>query len=224
MRHIKSILAIAAMVGALFSMSSCSETDDTVEEYADWKNKNEAYFTSKYNAVKQAIAAGDKSWKIIKSYARDASTTGEPTDYILVKVIRSGEGSGPPLFTDTVRVHYRGQFIASATHVDSKDKELGYVFDTSWSTDDFNEDISVPAKFCVNSLCDGFSTALQNMRIGDRWIVYMPYQLGYGTTELKSVPAYSTLVFDMTLAAFYRAGTKVPQWSSNEGFLWEENY
>lgn len=224
MRHIKSILAIAAMVGALFSLSSCSETDDTVEEYVDWKNKNEAYFTSKYNAVKQAIAAGDKSWKIIKCFARDASTIGQPTDYILVKVIRSGEGSGPPLYTDSVRVHYRGQLIASATHVDSKDKELGYVFDTSWNTDTFNEEISVPVKYGVSSLCDGFSTALQNMRIGDRWLVYMPYELGYGTTDYGVIPAYSTLVFDMALAAFYRVGTTVPQWSSNEGFLWEENY
>ena len=109
-------------------------------------------------------------------------------------------------------------------NVPGKDKELGYVFDTSWNTDTFNEEISVPVKYGVSSLCDGFSTALQNMRIGDRWLVYMPYELGYGTTDYGVIPAYSTLVFDMALAAFYRVGTTVPQWSSNEGFLWEENY
>jgi len=224
MRYIKSILALSAIMVAAFSLTACSETDDTVEEYADWQKKNEAFFTSKYNAAKQAVSSGDKSWKIIKSYARDASSTGKPTDYILVKVIRNGEGSGSPLFTDSVRVHYQGRLLASATHIDSNDKELGLVFDKSWSTDTLNEDISVPAKYGVGSLVDGFSTALQNMRIGDRWLVYIPYQLGYGTTDNGSIPAYSTLVFDIALAAYYRAGTKVPQWSSNEGFLWEENY
>lgn len=54
--------------------------------------------------------------------------------------------------------------------------------------------------------------------------VYMPYELGYGTTDYGVIPAYSTLVFDMALTAFYRVGTTVPQWSSNEGFFWEENY
>ena len=214
-----------AFMAALLCLSGCKETDDTVDEFPDWQKRNEAFFAAKYQAAKSAIAQGDNSWKIIKSYTRsDPSEQGETTDYIVVKVINEGTGSGSPLYTDTVRVHYKGQMIASTSYIDSEDRELGYVFDKSWSTDVFDSRIFTPSKFAVSGVIDGFSTALQHMRIGDRWIVYMPYQLGYGTTELKSVPAYSTLVFDMTLAAFYRAGTKVPQWSSNEGFLWEENY
>jgi len=61
------------------------------------------------------------------------------------------------------------------------------------------------------------------MHIGDRWKVYMPYQLAYGESGSSSIPGYSTLVFDMTLVAYYRAGTTLPDWSANKSFLCEEN-
>ena len=210
-----------ALVAAL-CLTACSETDDKVEEYPDWQNKNEAFFASKYNAAKQAVASGSKEWKVFKSYARDPEKEGAATDYIVVKVLREGTGSGCPLFTDSVRVHYRGQLLASTSHVDSSDRELGQVFDKSWATDEFNEQVSVPAKFAVSSVVDGFSTALQHMHIGDRWLVYIPYQLGYGTTGSSSIPAYSTLVFDIALSAYYRVGVRVPDWQGNENLLWEE--
>ena len=93
---------------------------------------------------------------------------------------------------------------------------------SSWSTNSFDERIFVPAKFAVADVVDGFSTALQHMRIGDRWKVYIPYQLGYGTNVNGSIPAYSTLIFDMALAAYYHPGKKVPDWSANEMQIWEE--
>ena len=220
MKNVFHTLTAALM--AVLCLSACSETDDKVEEYPDWRNKNEAFFASKYNAAKQAIASGSKEWKVIKSYARNTEKEGAATDYIVVKVLREGTGSGCPLFTDSVRVHYRGQLLASATHFDSKDPELGLVFDKSWGTDEFNEKVSVPAKFAVSSVVDGFSTALQHMHIGDRWLVYMPHQLGYGSSTSGSIPVYSTLVFDIALSAYYRAGVKVPDWQGNEGLLWEE--
>ena len=212
---------IVALV-AVMCLSACSETNDEVEEYPDWINKNEAFFAAKYTAAKQAIASGSKEWKVIKSYARDPEIEGTYTDYIVVKVLREGTGSGCPLFTDTVRVHYRGQLLASATHVDSKDPELGMIFDQSWGTDEFNEQLSVPMKFAVSTVVDGFSTALQHMHIGDRWLVYIPYQLGYGTQGTSGIQGYSTLVFDIALSAYYRVGVKVPDWQSNEGLRWEE--
>ena len=208
-RHFISVL------GAFFlalSFTACSETDDTVEEFPNWKKANDAFFVAKYNAARQAIANGDNTWLIFKNYAKDASVTGDPTDYIVVKVINEGTGSGYPLFSDSVRVHYRGQLMTSTSYVDSEDPELGMVFDKSWSGTTFDASTFVPAKFSVASTAVGFSTALQHMRIGDRWKVYMPYNLGYGEEDNGVIPAYSTLVFDMALAAYYRAGTTVPAW------------
>ena len=145
-----------------------------------------------------------------------------PSDYILVKVLEEGTGSGCPLYTDTVRAHYRGQLLASTTHVDKTDSELGMVFDTSWSGDVFDKNTFAPMKFGVAVVVDGFSTALQHMHIGDRWRVYIPYQLGYKDREDASIPAYSTLVFDVMLAAYYRPGQLVPSWASENWMLWDE--
>ena len=205
-----------------FCFAACSETDDKVEEFPNWKSKNEAYFSAKYNTVKQAIQSGDTSWKIFKTYAKDPSKEGSPTDYILVKVIENGTGSGCPLFTDTVRVHYRGQLLASTSYVDSSDSELGLVFGTSWSSNEFDKTSFVPSKLGVANVVDGFSTALQHMHIGDRWKVYIPYQLAYKEEGNDAIPGYSTVVYDMSLAAYYRPGKLVPDWASENWLLWEE--
>lgn len=223
MKQMSYIKIVLAFLVAMVCFTGCKETDDSVEEFPDWKNKNEAFFAAKYQAAKSAIAQGDKSWKIFKSYARRDTVEGAPVDYIVVKVLDEGEGSGSPLFTDTVRVHYRGQMIASTSYVDSEDRELGYVFDKSWSTDTFDRRIFTPSKFAVSGMVDGYSTALQHMRIGDRWKVYIPHQLGYGSQANGPIQPYSTLVFDIALVAYYRPGVRVPDWNANTDVLWEES-
>ena len=42
------------------------------------------------------------------------------------------------------------------------------------------------------------------MHRGDYWRIYIPYQLGYGGTARSSIPAYSTLVFDLRLEDFWQ--------------------
>ena len=59
------------------------------------------------------------------------------------------------------------------------------------------------------SLVDGFTTALMSMHRGDHWTVYIPHQLGYGTSASGTVPAYSTLIFDLRLVDFSHPGTKL---------------
>ena len=41
--------------------------------------------------------------------------------------------------------------------------------------------------------------ALQRMRAGDKWIIYIPYTMGYGTRASGPIPAFSTLVFEVEL-------------------------
>jgi len=43
------------------------------------------------------------------------------------------------------------------------------------------------------------STALQNMEVGDKWEVWIPQELGYGAIPQTSIPAYTTLVFEIEL-------------------------
>ena len=75
----------------------------------------------------------------------------------------------------------------------------GVVFDQKMDEEGYD-----PAEFEVSGVVDGWATALQHMHVGDRWEVWIPYQLGYGVTGSSggsvTILPYSTLVFDMEVA------------------------
>lgn len=78
------------------------------------------------------------------------------------KVNRSGpEGGAHPRMGDLVKVHYHGQLLD------------GTVFDSSY-------DRGVPASFGLQGIIPGWVEALQLMRPGDDWEVWLPSDLGYG--------------------------------------------
>ncbi len=206
------LLALLAPVGLL---SSCSESDNEEEEFPNWKKTNEQYFNNLYAMAKSSADMGDKSWKVIRQWSLEESTAKDPYDYIVVNVLENGTGSGCPLYTDSVKVHYEGRLLPSTSYPD------GYVFDKSF-TGEFNPATALPAKFAVSGIIDGFTTALQYMHIGDHWKVYIPYQLGYGSSASGSIPAYSTLVFDVTLVSYYRAGVEVPDSKARPATGWIE--
>lgn len=191
-------------------MCSCSESDDTVEEYPDWQNKNETYFKGLYDEVQAKIKSGDNSWKVIRCWSMpedndEFSYTQKAEDCIVVHVEKTGKGTQSPVSTDKVRVHYKGTLLPSTSY------PSGMVFDKSY-LGEFSTETASPSEFTVKDLVDGFSTALMNMCPGDRWTVYIPYQLGYGKTDKDRIPAYSTLVFDITLSSFYHPGADVPEY------------
>lgn len=197
----KKLLYIIGVTLCALSLASCSEDDGSVEEYAQWQTKNETYWDSLYAATQQKVSGGDASWRIYRQWSLggQTSTTGSATSYgstshIVVHVEQTGTGTATPQYTDSVQVHYRGHLIPSATYTS------GYVFDQSW-TGDYNLQTMKPTKLAISGVVDGFATALLQMHEGDRWTVYMPYQLAYGTSTSSSstVPAYSTLIFDLTL-------------------------
>lgn len=204
MKMLKKLFLMAPVLWLFASaLVSCSEADDTVEEYPDWQNKNTTYFSDLYASAKLSIAAGDSAtWRVYKAWSMPKDTltfVSGPEDYIVVKVIESGKGSGCPLYTDIVKVHYQGRLLPSTSYAS------GYVFDQSYYGT-YNDKTAVPTELSVDDVVDGFSTALQHMHIGDHWQVYMPYQLGYGSsgTNSSSIPAYSVLIFDIRLVSYER--------------------
>lgn len=201
----KSILKFfLPLVAIALAVASCSESNDSVEEFPDWKSKNETYIDRLYATTKQKIEQGDTSWKIIRSWllVNDAAT--KPADYIIVHVQDEGTTAVKPIDGDSVRVHYSGRLLPSTSY------PQGYLFDKSFQGE-FHEETAVPAQFFASALVPGFTTALFNMNLGDRWTVYIPYQLGYGSEGSKNIPGYSTLVFDIDLVGIYRAGATVPK-------------
>ncbi len=206
MKRQNIIILILALLSPLM-ITSCSEDDNTVEEFPDWRNRNEAYFNDIYERARDNA---DGSWKLFLNYSLQDTIPTSNDDYIAVQVLEEGTGSGCPMYTDSVLVNYRGRLIPSTSYAD------GYVFDQSYDGE-YNPETAVPAQFYVGGLIDGFTTALQHMHIGDVWRVYIPYNLGYGETGSSSIPGYSTLIFDIALVAYYRAGVSPDKWRSAAG-------
>ena len=194
-------------IGILLSLflTACSETEDAASEFENWQERNETYFNNIYNRAK----SGSSDLKIFTKWSMNDAAATKADDHIVVQVLESGSGSGCPMYTDSVQLHYRGRLMPTDSYAD------GFVFDQSY-TGTFNKATLKPASFAVSSLVDGFTTALMNMHIGDHWRVYIPYNLGYGTTtsSSSSIPTYSTLIFDMALVAYYRPGADVPDWKA----------
>lgn len=222
-KNIKTLIGVFCLGGMMLStglFTSCTENDDTVEEYANWQSKNETYWDNLYTTTQQKIKGGDTSWKIILNYTfqNQKQTTGfaltyRPENYIIAHVEQAGTGTTSPLYSDSVSMHYMGRLIPSTTYTS------GLIFDKSWSSNQFNAATSRPVHSYIGltydaegkptSLVDGFTTALMSMHRGDHWTVYIPYQLGYGEKNSGVVPAYSTLIFDLRLNDFSHPGVKL---------------
>ena len=100
---------------------------------------------------------------------------------ILYKVVKKGKGDLKPLLRNIVSVYYKGSLIN------------GKVFDNTLNQ-------GYPEAFRLNQVIQGWQIALQRMCVGDHWIIYIPYQMGYGTRPSGPIPAFSTLVFEVKLA------------------------
>lgn len=202
----KAMLLLPLFVAVLaLSLSSCSESDNAVEEYPDWQNTNTTYWNNLYTTTQSKVNSGDATWKIIKNFSIEDTLSSPNTDYIIVNVLTAGKGSGCPLYTDSVRVRYTGQLLPSTSY------PSGYVFDTT-NKNNAADSISGVADLKVSGLTSGFATAVQHMHIGDVWEVYIPWTLGYGSEGSTSIPGYSVLKFRIQLVAYARAGASLPKW------------
>ena len=161
--------------------ASCSKDDETDTR---WKDANEAAFE------KISTSSG---YKTIESQSKNGS--------IAYRVIKSGEGA-TPLYTQIVKVLYTGWYKRVDwnkediyTNEDGIKIRNKFIFDSTANRSD------VPAEFRVSGVVDGFTTALQHMKVGDKWEVWMPWRLGYGPNgkTQAGILGFTTLVFEVEL-------------------------
>lgn len=100
----------------------------------------------------------------------------ELADGVLYEVVKAASSGTSPSLTDTVKVTYRG------TTID------GQEFDS-------NEKVDLG----LNNLIKGWQIALQKMRPGDKWKLYIPAEQAYGERGAPGIMPNSTLVFDIEL-------------------------
>lgn len=192
---------ITCQLSLVVSLLSCSESQGEEEEYANWQERND-------NALSQW--ASDASLLKIKNWSQDAALQGAASDYIYYKVIESGKGTQSPMYTDTVRISYRGHYIPTKSYPD------GYVFDQTY-LGDFDWKTAGVAQGKAGGFVDGFTTAVMNMHVGDHWRVYIPYQLGYGASSTSStIPNHTNLVFDIAMVDFWKAGETHPTFKARK--------
>ena len=202
MKNWKYILLALILFPFAGMVSSCSEDSEEEGEYDDWQNRND---------VVTAEWAGSSMKKII-CYSKNSAMSGNVGDYIYVEVLESGTGTETPLFTDTCRLAYRGRLIPSKSYPEGYVFDQSYLGDFNWNTIDVARDENGRDKVCQDFV-PGFTTALMNMHIGDRWRVYIPYQLGYGSLA-KPTCSYSNLIFDVALVDFWHPGEHRPVFKS----------
>ena len=96
------------------------------------------------------------------------------------EVLSSGSGATPGL-NDKVTTHYTGTLLD------------GTVFDSSVER-------GQPASFPVSGVIKGWTEALQLMKEGDKWKLYIPYDLAYGERGAGAqIGPYATLIFEIEL-------------------------
>lgn len=96
------------------------------------------------------------------------------------RIIKEGSGASPKA-TDSVTTHYKGKLI------DGKE------FDSSYTRGE-------PVKFPVNGVIPGWTEALQLMKPGAKWELFIPAKLAYGENGLgQIIGPNSTLIFDIEL-------------------------
>ena len=99
---------------------------------------------------------------------------------IYYKVLQTGEGKVSPTVRSIVSVHYKGSLI------DGKE------FDNSYKR-------NCPEAFRLCEVIDGWQLALQQMHVGDKWVIYIPSEMGYGSKASGPIPGFSTLIFEVEL-------------------------
>ena len=121
------------------------------------------------------IAAG-KKFLTENALNKSIYTTKSGLQY---KIVKKGNGKKPKA-TDKVRVHYTGTLID------------GTKFDSSI-------DRGEPMEFPLNAVIPGWTEGLQLMDEGSKYILYIPYNLGYGDQPAGIIPPGSTLIFEVEL-------------------------
>lgn len=96
------------------------------------------------------------------------------------QVLNQGSGKSPSK-NDSVTTHYHGTLLD------------GTVFDSSYERGE-------PATFPVNGVIAGWTEALQKMKEGDKWRLFIPSNLAYGTRGAGGdIGPNATLIFDVEL-------------------------
>lgn len=132
--------------------------------------------TEKDNEAAAGVIAEGKAYLVENAKREGVITTESGLQY---EVVAKGDGKSPQA-VDTVKVHYKGTLLN------------GEQFDSSY-------DRGEPTSFPLNRVIPGWTEGLQYMKEGATYRFFIPSELAYGSRTAGSIPANSTLIFDVEL-------------------------
>lgn len=166
----------AGLADALAGKTTLTETEirDTIN---DFKTEMMAKFQEKQKQQAEKNLKAGEEFLAANAKKEGVKVTKSGLQY---QVIKSGKGKTPKL-NDTVKTHYHGTLID------------GTVFDSSVERNE-------PAIFPVNAVIPGWTEALQLMKEGDKWKIFVPAKLAYGERGAgQRIPPNSVLIFELEL-------------------------
>ncbi|MBT1686850.1 FKBP-type peptidyl-prolyl cis-trans isomerase [Dawidia soli] len=153
------------------------ENNDLTISLQDANSTVQAYMQAAANKKHAGAKEEGEKFLAANKLKGGVTTTASGLQYSALKL---GNGKTPKA-TSRVTVHYTGKLIN------------GRVFDSSVQR-------GQPATFGVNEVIGGWTEALQLMREGDKWLLYIPYYLAYGENGAGGdIPPFATLIFEVEL-------------------------
>jgi FKBP-type peptidyl-prolyl cis-trans isomerase FklB len=148
----------------------------TEQEVRDTLIAFESDLQQKQTAAGKKNAAGAEKFLADNKSKEGVKTTASGLQY---KVIKDGSGAQAKP-SDTVTVNYRGTLID------------GTEFDSSYKR-------GQPATFPVGGVIKGWTEALQLMKVGSKYQLFIPASLAYGEQGRPGIPPNSLLIFEVEL-------------------------
>lgn len=176
----KCVYLIMIMLCA-FAAASCNDNKDEEDVDVEWARLNQEAF---YNI------STNKEYKALKSQSNAGS--------IYYKVLKEGTGTERIYYNTKVKCYYTGSYVVTYNSDKINDITAGDAFDSH------EPPYQNAVEFSASDvgMRDGFGTALQNMRVGDRWEIWISSNMGYGSTGNGStIPPYTTLKFEVEVVS-----------------------
>ena len=195
------------------AFTACEETTEPTA-YDNWRERNDAFIDSirtetgenylvwRNPATRVTTDLGQTPMELVKLYAievQDGGTNVNPYRYAYAKKLVDNPEGTRLLYTDEVNMYYRGTYI-NGEEFDGNFEGYGATdqqipldpAQMKWPTD-FDEPT---VKNVSNNMLNGVEWVLQHARTGERWIIYVPYSVGYGESDYNSIRGCSVLTFD----------------------------
>ncbi|WP_146528873.1 FKBP-type peptidyl-prolyl cis-trans isomerase [Novipirellula artificiosorum] len=170
-------LDLKALVAGVTDGLNDTEPAMTDEQLKGVQGKIEALLRKRQEEMLLRNKEKGKLWLEQNAKKEGVKQLGEGLQY---SVIKAGDGASPTA-SDTVKVHYTGKLLD------------GSVFDSSVQR-------GTPAEFRVGQVIKGWTMALQKMKVGDKWMLYIPSELAYGERGSQgAIGPNEVLIFEVEL-------------------------